>query len=160
MNERISKAFAAALRWTCLAPVIGLLYIYSVAHLVANLDSAQGVLTRGGCPHIFIVAIVIGFLGFGLCLGGTLLLEKEPKLEALAISLLYSTALFFLACYLTVMPSMSSCHCVTWRDGIWKVRDWSQVELGFFILALTVAMLFWRKHECNRAESVCAEAAR
>ena len=126
--------------------IIGLLYLYGTLSFLFDLEYVRGIFVRAHFPNPAMALLLIFFAGFGLVLGFALLAEKKLNREIMIISVVYSILFFALNFYLTAAPSMSSCHCISFKESLWSVKDWSKFEFALIILVLNIIILI-----CNRS---------
>ena len=141
---------ADKLKWSarnCLPSVSGLLYLYGILSFLFDLEYAHSTFMRSHFPNPVMSLLLIGFSGFGLVLAFTFLFEKQLKREAFVIALVYSMLLLALSFYLTAAPGMSTCHCISFKDSMWSVKDWSRVEFALVVFVLSV-IVFKLNHPC------------
>ena len=120
---------------------IGLLYLYGTLSFLFDLEYVRSVFIRSNFPNPVMALLLIVFAGFGLMLGFAFISEKKQRSGTLLISVVYSLLLLVLNFYLTAAPSMSTCHCISFKESLWSVKDWSRVEFALVIFILNIIIV-------------------
>lgn len=100
---------------------------------------------------IFPISIIITFItsGMGLGLSIQMLDENSHSKYLKYIVFSYSIYLFVIQLLITILPGMSKCHCVSLKEAIFSIQDWSRVELATILLVLSIIMIIFYKKEKN-----------
>lgn len=100
---------------------------------------------------IFPISIIITFItsGMGLGLSIQMLDENFHSKYLKYIVFSYSIYLFVIQLLITILPGTSKCHCVSLKEVIFSIQDWSRVELATILLVLSIIMIIFYKKEKN-----------
>lgn len=131
--------------------VLGIFYFYMIYSFLADIGGVYSVLLRAQWNSVLMALLVIVISGFGIFLGLTCLFVQHLKAEAIGMLLAYSVLLLAANFYFTAVPGMSTCHCISFKEYIWSVKDWSRVELSLllFLLNIAFAAAYSKKWDTN-----------
>ena len=130
--------------------ILGIFSLYSALCFIIDFGLLMDVTQKIHLPYIFTSAIGLFTSGFGINIGVSLL-NLNPLKSIINYSFSFSIYYMFLQLFLTIVPSMSACHCITFSESIMNIDDWNSVGFAFLFCALNIFVLFLNKYMIPRA---------
>lgn len=134
-----------------LLPSLGILFLYCTFLFICNLNLLDNASRKIHAPHIFEIVLLIITSGFGIEIGLRLIHKATPERWFLRFALGFAVYMFALQVFLTIMPNVSSCHCISFKESIMNILDWSEVEYSGILLVWSIVVInvLRQKHDSN-----------
>lgn len=120
--------------------LLGLWCVFCIFLFLHQLDLFSNVALKLKVNSAISAIIFVITTGFGINIG-IRLLYGDIDAVLLKASLVFSIYYMLLESILTITPSATYCHCISWREAIINIQDWSRVEYAAILLLIN--LLLW-----------------
>lgn len=122
----------------------GIFSLYCTVLFIFHLDILNNVVIRLQLPFICAVVIIIVTSGVGINIGLKLLRYRTHRWQ-LIVSNVFAGYFLALQLVLTITPSASACHCLSFSEVIMNINNWDSVIYALLLLTCNVATWYASK---------------
>ena len=134
--------------------ILGILCLYCTFMFIFDLQIVADITKKYHLPYIIGAVLIIITSGLGIELGSRLVLEA-PKKKLVKITMCFSIYLLIIQFLITTFPGFSACGCISFKENLINIMDWSKVEYsGILLIWSIVAINVLRQKHAGNEERI------